>query len=177
MAAETREATKHEALINLAFSGTPAAIMCLYDAAALAPAAISEARCTHPAIVQDGQPLASADFAGPGFLPPQCHRPLPVPPSSAAVLHLAQDLLAGVPDQELAVPRGVPQGVRGDLTDREHQVRGAFGSQAGVASVVGDHAAHRPQVRAVPQGSGGAGRHRQRTVALLRHKARSRELR
>jgi anti-sigma regulatory factor (Ser/Thr protein kinase) len=91
-AAETREATKHDALINLAFSGTPVTIMCPYDAAGLPTAAISEARCTHPAIVQDGQPLASADFAGPGFLPPQCHRPLPVPPSSAAVLHYAADL-------------------------------------------------------------------------------------
>jgi anti-sigma regulatory factor (Ser/Thr protein kinase) len=91
-AAETREATKHEALINLAFSGTPAAIMCPYDAAALAPAAISEARCTHPAIVQNGQPQSSAEFAGPGLVPQQCHRPLPVPPSSAAALRYNADL-------------------------------------------------------------------------------------
>ena len=91
-AAETREVTKHEALINLAFSGTPAAIMCLYDAAALAPATISEARCTHPAIVQNGQPQSSAEFAGPGLVPQQCHGPLPVPPSSAAALCYGADL-------------------------------------------------------------------------------------
>ena len=91
-AAETREAAKHEALINLAFSGIPATIMCPYDVAALAPMAIAEARCTHPVIVQDGQPLASAEFAGPGFVPPQCHHPLPVPPGSAAALCYGADL-------------------------------------------------------------------------------------
>lgn len=93
-AAETREAAKHEALINLAFCETPLTIVCPYDTAALAPAAISEARCTHPAIVQNGQALASAEFAGPGSLPPQCHRPLPVPPRSAAALSYGTDLRA-----------------------------------------------------------------------------------
>ena len=63
-AAETCEATRHEALINLAFSGTPLSIMCPYDAG-LAPAALLEAKFTHPAVLQDGQPLSSAGFAGP----------------------------------------------------------------------------------------------------------------
>ncbi len=91
-AAETREAAKHEALINLAFSGSPVTIMCPYDAAGLGPAAISEARCTHPAVVQNGQPLASAEYPGPGFVPPECDRPLPAPPGHARTLGYGTDL-------------------------------------------------------------------------------------
>jgi anti-sigma regulatory factor (Ser/Thr protein kinase) len=91
-ASETCEATRHEALINLAFSGTPVSIMCPYDAAGLTPAALLEARFTHPAVLQDGQPLDSADFAGPGLLPPECDRPLPAAPSYAQVLGYRTDL-------------------------------------------------------------------------------------
>jgi anti-sigma regulatory factor (Ser/Thr protein kinase) len=93
-AAETCEATRHEALINLAFSSTAVSIMCPYDAAGLAPAALLEARFTHPAVLQDGQPLNSADFAGPGLLPPECDRPLPVAPSYALTLSYGTDLHA-----------------------------------------------------------------------------------
>src|SRR5215467_3087523 len=91
-AAETCEATRYEALINLALSGTPVSIMCLYDAIGLAPAALLEARFTHPALLQDGQPLSSADFAGAGLLPPECDRPLPAVPSDAQTLGYAADL-------------------------------------------------------------------------------------
>jgi len=91
-AAETCEATRHEAPINLAFARAPVSIMCPYDAAGLTPAALSEARFTHPALLQDGQPLASAEFAGPGNLPPECDRPLPVPPSFAQALGYGADL-------------------------------------------------------------------------------------
>jgi anti-sigma regulatory factor (Ser/Thr protein kinase) len=91
-AAENCEATRHEALINLAFSHAPVSIMCPYDAAGLTPAALSEARFTHPALLQNGQPLPSADFAGPGVLPPECDRPLPAPPSFAQTLGYSADL-------------------------------------------------------------------------------------
>jgi anti-sigma regulatory factor (Ser/Thr protein kinase) len=90
--AETCEATRHEALINLAFARAPVSIMCPYDAAGLTPAALSEARSTHPALLQDGQPLASAEFAGPGQLPPDCDRPLPAPPGFARALDYGEDL-------------------------------------------------------------------------------------
>ena len=91
-AAEGREAARHEALINLAFSSTPVSIMCPYDAAGLAPAALLEARVTHPAVLQNGQPLSSADFAGPGLLPPECDQPLPAPPSYAQALGYGTNL-------------------------------------------------------------------------------------
>jgi anti-sigma regulatory factor (Ser/Thr protein kinase) len=85
-AAERCEAIRHEALINLAFSSTPVSIMCPYDAAGLAPAALLEARFTHPGVFRDGRPLSSGDFAGPGLLPPECDRPLSAPPSYAQAL-------------------------------------------------------------------------------------------
>ena len=91
-AAETCEATRHEALINLAFSSTPVSIMCPYDVTGLTPAALLEARFTHPAMLQDGQPLSSADFAGPGLLPPGCDQPLPAAPSYAQALSYGSDL-------------------------------------------------------------------------------------
>jgi anti-sigma regulatory factor (Ser/Thr protein kinase) len=91
-AAETCEATRYEALINLALANTPVSIMCLYDAIGLAPAALLEARFTHPALLQDGQPLSSADFAGAGLLPPECDRPLPAAPSYAQTLGYGTDL-------------------------------------------------------------------------------------
>jgi anti-sigma regulatory factor (Ser/Thr protein kinase) len=91
-AAETCEAARHEALINLAFARVPVSIMCPYDAAGLTPAALLKARSTHPALLQDGQPLASAEFAGPGHLPPECDRPLSTPPSFARALGYGADL-------------------------------------------------------------------------------------
>src|SRR5262249_57233886 len=60
-AAETCEATRYEALINLALSGTPVSIMCPYDAVGLAPAALLEAKGAHPPGLQDRPPVSSAD--------------------------------------------------------------------------------------------------------------------
>jgi anti-sigma regulatory factor (Ser/Thr protein kinase) len=91
-AAETFEATRHEALINLAFTGTSVTILCPYDATALAGQVLSGARSTHPAVLQNGQPLACGEFAGPGFLPPGYDRPLPAPPSHAEILGYDTDL-------------------------------------------------------------------------------------
>jgi anti-sigma regulatory factor (Ser/Thr protein kinase) len=91
-AAETREATRHEALINLAFAGLPVTILCPYDAAALAQQVLAGARHTHPSVLHDGQALASGDFTGPGLVPPGYDHPLPAPPSHAEVLGYDTDL-------------------------------------------------------------------------------------
>lgn len=93
-AAETCEATRHEALFNLAFFGVPVTMMCLYDEVGLTAAALSAARYTHPEIMEDGKPLASGEFTGPGALPPECDQPLPPPPAHAEVLHYGTDLAA-----------------------------------------------------------------------------------
>jgi anti-sigma regulatory factor (Ser/Thr protein kinase) len=91
-AAEICEATRHEALINLAFSGTSATIVCPYDVAGLAPSVVGEAERTHPAILANGQPTAAARYAGPGNVPPECDRALPAPPAAAETLTYETDL-------------------------------------------------------------------------------------
>jgi anti-sigma regulatory factor (Ser/Thr protein kinase) len=89
--AELRETARHEALTNLAFDGSPHAILCLYDRR-LAGSVIDAARRTHPAVLQDGQAQASALYAGPADMPPDCERALPPPPAQAAVLAYRTDL-------------------------------------------------------------------------------------
>ncbi len=82
-AAETREATRHEALVNLAFATADALILCPYDTAELAPSVIADARRTHPLVLSDGRQETSAGYAMPFRIPSSCSLPLPVPASDA----------------------------------------------------------------------------------------------
>ena len=112
-AAEMCEAARHEALVNLAFARTEAAILCPYDAAGLPPSVVSEAERTHQAVLGNGHP-AAAGHAGPGGVPPRCDRPLPDPPATAETLSYESDLRAvrtivanharraGLPDEQVA---------------------------------------------------------------------------
>ncbi len=89
--AEMREVTRHEALINLAFSRSAATVVCAYDAARLPPSVIADARRTHPAYLADGQAVATG--AGtPWELPRNCDLPLPPPPAGAETVHYETDL-------------------------------------------------------------------------------------
>jgi anti-sigma regulatory factor (Ser/Thr protein kinase) len=90
--AELREATKHEALINLAFAGADAEILCPYDVAALGPAVVADARRTHPLLLSDGRSGTSPDYAVPLDLPSSCSRPLPAPPYIAMSYTYRTDL-------------------------------------------------------------------------------------
>ena len=47
-AAEIQEATRHEALINLAFRDSPVTVLCPYDSARLTESVLADAACTHP---------------------------------------------------------------------------------------------------------------------------------
>jgi anti-sigma regulatory factor (Ser/Thr protein kinase) len=47
---EIREATRHEALINLAFATIPVTILCPYDTSRLSPQTLADARRTHPVL-------------------------------------------------------------------------------------------------------------------------------
>lgn len=109
--AELREATKHEALINLAFAGAEAEILCPYDTTALGPAVLTDARRTHPLLLSDGRPGTSPEFAVPFRLPSSCSLPLPAPPrynamsytyrtdlSQVRALVMKHALDAGLPD-------------------------------------------------------------------------------
>jgi anti-sigma regulatory factor (Ser/Thr protein kinase) len=91
-AAERREATRHEALINLAFRDSPVTNVCLYDSAGLPEAAVADAASTHPAVIRDGTETASAGYLTPPRLPPRCKRALPRPPRRAEALDYRDDL-------------------------------------------------------------------------------------
>jgi len=90
-AAEMCEVARHEALINLAFAGMAATILCPYDAAGLPPSVVRGAERSHPAVPGNGH-LAAGRFAEPGILPPECNRPLPDPPPAAETLSYETDL-------------------------------------------------------------------------------------
>jgi anti-sigma regulatory factor (Ser/Thr protein kinase) len=91
-AAELREATRHEALINLAFAGANAAILCPYDTALLTPAVLDDARRTHPTLVSDGSTIPSRFYPGRGSIPASCQLPLAQPPAQAMSLTYTDDL-------------------------------------------------------------------------------------
>jgi anti-sigma regulatory factor (Ser/Thr protein kinase) len=90
--AELREATRYEALVNKAFSGTRATMVCLYDSAELTPSVLDGAGCTHPALCRHGSEESSPGYLGPAGLPPGCDDPLSCPPSTAEGLKYQRDL-------------------------------------------------------------------------------------
>jgi anti-sigma regulatory factor (Ser/Thr protein kinase) len=90
--AELQEAIRHEALINLAFRGSPVTFLCAYDSTRLPGSVIADAASTHPAVIKDRQELASARYLGPAVLPPRCNRALPRPPAHAEALGYRGDL-------------------------------------------------------------------------------------
>jgi anti-sigma regulatory factor (Ser/Thr protein kinase) len=85
-AAELIEAAKHEALINLAFTGLPLSILCPYHTPALPAAALATARQTHPHLTDGARPSPSPAYLGPGGMPAPCLEPLPAPPPGAATV-------------------------------------------------------------------------------------------
>jgi anti-sigma regulatory factor (Ser/Thr protein kinase) len=93
-AAETQEAIRHEALINLAFRDRPATFYCLYDGAGLPGSVIADAASTHPAVVSDRQEAPSASYLGPPELPSRCNEALSRPPAHTVMLRYAGDLRA-----------------------------------------------------------------------------------
>lgn len=90
---ELREATRHEALINLAFATANAAILCPYDTAALRPEVIADARRTHPVLMSNGSAATSPAYTGPGGMPASCLAPL-MPFADAMTYTYAGDLSA-----------------------------------------------------------------------------------
>ena len=84
-AEEIREATRHEALINLAWPGREVRVLCPYDAAQLDDAILAHAELTHPDVMRDGRLAASPSYRGPA--PPEvCEAPLPDPPADSVAL-------------------------------------------------------------------------------------------
>jgi anti-sigma regulatory factor (Ser/Thr protein kinase) len=80
---EVCEAAKYEALVNLAFDGQDATIVCPYSSAELPPSVLTDAACTHPGVLSGGTELPSRSFAGRAALPARCSDPLSPPPADA----------------------------------------------------------------------------------------------
>ncbi len=74
----------HEALINTAFTGHDAAILCPYDTGNLDPAAVDDAWRTHPVIADEsGRWTSLAGSADPVAVAATFNRALPLPPADA----------------------------------------------------------------------------------------------
>ena len=114
--AELREATRHEALINLAFAGADAEILCPYDIARLGQAVITDARQTHPLLLSGAGTETSTEYAGPFGLPSSCSAPLPARPDTA-MIHAYWSDLSQVRALVLTSAReaGLPDDRAGDL--------------------------------------------------------------
>ena len=85
-AAELCEATRHEALLNLAFATVAVSIMCPYDVRGLGTSVVGGVQHTHPAIMQGGRTQPATSYAGRGVVPAECDDPLPAPPPDARTL-------------------------------------------------------------------------------------------
>ncbi|MET9609313.1 sensor histidine kinase [Streptomyces sp. NPDC006512] len=82
--AETREATRHEALINLAFTGRPVSILCPYDTA-LPEEVLAQAHRTHPVVGGPGAYRASPGYTDPHQVCRDCDTPQPEPQDAVVV--------------------------------------------------------------------------------------------
>lgn len=105
---EIREATRHEALINLAWSAEEVRVLCPYDASALDDAILRDAECTHPGLVRDGRLAASPSYRGP-VPPAACEAPLPNPPADSVSLPFDAAELAYI--RTLVAERAVAAGL------------------------------------------------------------------
>ena len=83
---ELCEATRHEALLNLAFASAAVTIVCPYDVTGLPASVVGWAQRTHPVIVRHGRTQPADRYAGRGVVPAECERPLPAPPAEAEVI-------------------------------------------------------------------------------------------
>ncbi|MFF8386519.1 anti-sigma factor RsbA family regulatory protein [Streptomyces kanasensis] len=112
--AEAWEATRHEALINLAFEGRRAAILCPYDTA-LPAEVLTHAYRTHPVVGEPGAYRASHRYTDPHEVCRDCDVPLPEP-VDAVVVTFGEWELARTRDEadRWAAAEGLPQDRRTD---------------------------------------------------------------
>jgi anti-sigma regulatory factor (Ser/Thr protein kinase) len=75
----------HEALINLAFAGTAATILCPYDATGLPRRALLDAAATHPYLVEAGVRRPSPGYRDPVEAAERYNLPLPVQPDASVL--------------------------------------------------------------------------------------------
>ncbi|WEH13383.1 sensor histidine kinase [Streptomyces sp. VNUA24] len=83
-AVEYPACVQHEALINAAFQGREVTILCPYDADALKPEVLADARATHPVVIDTGVERAS-DAYDPDRVVARYNQPLARPPGAASL--------------------------------------------------------------------------------------------
>ncbi|TDT97928.1 anti-sigma regulatory factor (Ser/Thr protein kinase) [Streptomyces sp. 846.5] len=94
--AEILEATKHEALINTAFTGREATIVCPYDTSALDPVVVADALRTHPTLIEEGRDHVSAAYTDALLVCADCDEPLLEPEPAPDALTYESGQLAEV---------------------------------------------------------------------------------
>jgi anti-sigma regulatory factor (Ser/Thr protein kinase) len=87
-AVEYPACVQHEALINLAFAGRDATILCPYDVERLDPVVLADAEATHPVLIDAAGRRPSTGYA-PGEVISRYNRPLPPHPAPDRVVELA----------------------------------------------------------------------------------------
>jgi anti-sigma regulatory factor (Ser/Thr protein kinase) len=110
-AEEIAEATRHEALINLAWPGADIRVLCPYDTRTLDMAVLEDAELTHPHMIVGGVIRPSTRYRGPS-IPPGVDRPLPPPPGNAAELGFGLEELVSV--RALVAGRATVAGLAAD---------------------------------------------------------------
>ncbi|MFE5804869.1 anti-sigma factor RsbA family regulatory protein [Streptomyces sp. NPDC056491] len=115
--AEVLEATRHEALINTAFAGRRATVLCPYDALGLPASVVSDARRTHPVVMEEGKVLLSPHYTDAASVCAGCDHPLPEPEGAAPRLAYTHGELGEVRAQTEGWARGTTLSAarRGDL--------------------------------------------------------------
>lgn len=83
-AAEYPACAQHEALINAAFAGRPATILCPYDITGLDPAWVDDAHRTHPQMLTATRRWDSPKYEDPVAVAAEFNQPLPDPPAGTA---------------------------------------------------------------------------------------------
>jgi anti-sigma regulatory factor (Ser/Thr protein kinase) len=110
--AEYPACVQHEALINAAFAGRAATILCPYDTAGLDERALLDAHATHPVLVERGRRWTSGAYA-PHAVVEAYNRPLPVPDGPVTVRGFT-DPSELAPLRELAADEGERAGLAPD---------------------------------------------------------------
>ncbi|MGW4502290.1 anti-sigma factor RsbA family regulatory protein [Micromonospora sp. NPDC004336] len=86
---------QHEALINMAFAGREATILCPYDVAGLDDGVLADAYATHPVLVDDAGRRPSPAYA-PADVVARYNLPLPAPTAPVATLAYRFETLPAV---------------------------------------------------------------------------------
>ena len=145
-AAETAEATRHEALINSALAAVPTTILCPYDANGLGAAVLEDARRTHPRVVEGGARRPSPDYASGTVAQAIGGQPLPGPPKEAQATAFGEEDLPSLREQvrRHALHEGLPSSRAQDLVAAVSEITANTVVHAGVRESCGSGGTTRP---------------------------------